>query len=108
MAEENAARLRGRKSPIEVRIADAATADLSEASIVVMFNPFGESTLRDVLHHLEQSHKALKRPLTIVYTNPLFSNAFQHFPWLKKMAETASFAGLKMSVYQARYEDTVA
>jgi SAM-dependent methyltransferase len=103
MAEDNASRLRGRKAPIEVRNADAAAADLSDASIVFMFNPFGESTLRDVLRHLEQSHKDLRRPLTIIYANPVFARVFGDFPWLKKTADMVRLTGFRTAVFEASY-----
>lgn len=48
-ARQNAKRLKGRKAPIEIFVADAAEADYSEGTIYCLFNPFGAKTLQLVL-----------------------------------------------------------
>lgn len=99
----NIARLRGRRSPVDLRNEDAAVADVSEASILYMFNPFGEETLRDVLRKLEQSHKPARRPVRIIYLNPRYSNVFNEFSWLGKILQTQRFTGIEMRVYASCY-----
>ena len=102
VAKQNAGRLHKRKSPIEVRITDAAAADLSEASLIYMFNPFGENTLRRVLTKVASSHRETKKSLKIVYLNPMFSNVFLDFPFFKLTREIFSWTGLRINIYEAK------
>jgi SAM-dependent methyltransferases related to tRNA (uracil-5-)-methyltransferase len=103
IAKQNAGRLHKRKSPIDVRITDAAIADLSEASLIYMFNPFGENTLRRVLTRVASSHRETKKSLKIVYLNPRFSNVFVDFPFFKLTREIFSWTGLRINIYEAKY-----
>ena len=52
IARDNATRLRGRKVPITVRCGDAASADMADGTIYLMFNPFGAETMHDVLSNI--------------------------------------------------------
>lgn len=48
-AEENIVRLRGRKSPIRSHNISAEEFDYSRGTVFMMFNPFGEATMRKSL-----------------------------------------------------------
>jgi SAM-dependent methyltransferase len=102
LARENVTRLRGRRAPVEILNADAALADFSEGTLIYMFNPFGEATLRHMLQNVERSRLTARKPLTIIYVNPRFAGVFAEFAWLEKQSETRRFTGLRAVVYQAR------
>jgi SAM-dependent methyltransferase len=99
-AQENVRRLRGRRARVEIHNLDAAKADLSEASMVYMFNPFGPRTLREVLASLDRSHRHAARPLTIIYVNPVYAGVFEEFPWLKPAQKSKRFTGLEVMLFR--------
>jgi SAM-dependent methyltransferase len=68
-ARRNALRLRGRRTPIEIICADAATADLSEGTVYYLYNPFGNGTLGDFLTNLDTSVSRNPRKVRVVYYN---------------------------------------
>ena len=103
IAEKNAARLRGKRAPIEILNVDAATAHYGEGTIFFMFNPFGEKTLRSVLEEIKGSHIAKRKDARIIYVNPRFSKVFQTFSWLTKTDDFNSLTGLRIALYETRY-----
>jgi predicted RNA methylase len=78
-ARANLARMNGRLSPAEIVTGDAADQDLSRATYVFMFNPFGVNTLRRVLAQLATGEGALR----IIYANPVHVAVFRDFPTLR-------------------------
>jgi predicted RNA methylase len=81
-AKRNARSLHGRRTPIEIRVGDAAEADYSEGTIFWIYNPFGERTMHIVLSRLGQSLSTSPRRIQIVYVNPLGEAVFRQFSWL--------------------------
>ena len=94
VAERNAAGLKGRVAPIEVRTENAAETDYSEGTIYFMFNPFGPATLSAVLGRIRETLVKNPRKITVVYYNPLHLEVLRkelglnievrtekHFPW---------------------------
>ncbi|MFO0984147.1 MAG: methyltransferase domain-containing protein [Planctomycetota bacterium] len=81
-ARENARTLRGRRSPIAVRVGDAVEADYSRGTVIWMFNPFGEQTMKRVLARIEQSLAAAPRTLRICYVNPVHEALLAACGWL--------------------------
>jgi precorrin-6B methylase 2 len=79
----NAQRLRGRRAPIEIREGDAATADYTEATIILLFNPFGPDTMRRLIERIRCSLDNKPRRLRIVYVNARFENVFEEAGWLR-------------------------
>lgn len=79
----NAARMRGRRAPLEIVGASATDFDYDAATVIVMFHPFGAETLRQVMARWEQSLAARPRTLRIVYGNPLLSPLLAAKPWLR-------------------------
>jgi precorrin-6B methylase 2 len=100
-ARSNALRLRGRKTPIEVICADAATADLSEGTVYYLYNPFGKDTLRDFLANLETSVSRTPRKVMVVYYNSLHESILKASGWLKKYDEFNTFSGQHVTFWES-------
>ena len=83
-ARQNAASLRGPHSPIEIRTEDATKADYSDASVIIMFNPFGADTMRATLARIEASWIVSRRPLRILYINPAHEDVLASASWLRR------------------------
>ena len=79
-AQRNAETVRGRKAPIEIRHADASETDLSEVSVLLMFNPFGADVMAPVLENLRASLRARPRRLRIAYARPAQLHLFDRYP----------------------------
>jgi len=101
IAQTNARHLRGRKAPIGIVCADAATADLSEGTIYYMYNPFGADTLREVVANLRRSWADHPRSLQIVYYNALHECLLASEPWLEKYREFKTLSGMLVSFWRS-------
>jgi SAM-dependent methyltransferase len=99
-ARENAARLRGRRSPIEIICEDAACADVSDGTIYWLFNPFGESTLRDTLANVRRSLQEHPRRIRAVYYNSTCEQTFVRAGWLNKTREFRTPGGLPVTFWE--------
>jgi SAM-dependent methyltransferase len=97
----NALRLRGRKAPIEIICADAATADLSEGTVYYLFNPFGKDTLRDFLANLETSISRDPRKVKVVYYNPIHESVLQASGWLTKFDEFSTWSDVRVTFWKS-------
>jgi SAM-dependent methyltransferase len=81
-AQDNVRRSRlsraGLRSPagrIEIRVGDAAEADLPlEDLLVFLFNPFGAETLQRVLDRLCASQRSHPRRITVCYSHPVHAS----------------------------------
>ncbi len=82
-AERNAARLRGRRAPIRLFCQSATEFDCQDVDTVLLFNPFGEATMRVVLAQLRRSWEQRPRPLQIAYVNAVCGHLFAAEPWLE-------------------------
>ena len=82
-ARNNAARVAGRRAPIEVRQQEAAEADYSEATIILLFNPFGLDTMRRVADRIRLSWESRPRRLRIAYVNALSEEVWEEADWLR-------------------------
>lgn len=102
VAQENAVRLRGRHAPLEIRCGDAAAADLSGGTIYYMFNPFGPTTMRDVLANLHASISANPRTIKIAYYNSIHEELFQASPWLEKYHSFQVKSGMPVTFWRSR------
>jgi SAM-dependent methyltransferase len=101
-ARVNAERLRGRRAPIEVRCADAATADYSDGTIYLLYCPFGPETMRDVLDSIERSVKSIPRQIKIVYYDAMFQEVFRSRPWLQEVNHWTTFTGRPIALFVNR------
>jgi SAM-dependent methyltransferase len=81
-ARRNAANLKGRLAPIEILACDAATADYSEGTAFVLFNPFGEHTMKLFIEQVRRSLVANPRKIRIAYYNPEVQGVLRDSGWL--------------------------
>ena len=81
VARDNAAAMKGRKTPITVLTADATTQSYADASVVLMNNPFGAEVMRAVLAKLCDR----PGPLRIFYSAPRQLAVFDEFPMFRKV-----------------------
>jgi SAM-dependent methyltransferase len=71
MAERNAARLRGRRCPIEIVTADVTTFAIpDDVTMVFLYNPFQGETFAATMRQLIQSADRAPRTIRIAYANP--------------------------------------
>jgi len=78
---------------IESICADATTFPYPDEPLVVyLFNPFGESDLRRVASNLEQSVRANRRPVYVLYHNPLLEHVLAERGFLRKLAGTLQYS----------------
>lgn len=84
ICEANLARLRDPRSPVELRNGDAAEGDYSDATAVILFNPFGAEVLRLVLAKLQATVQATGRPIRVFYSFPAHQNVFAEFPAFRR------------------------
>ena len=90
MARANIQTLRSRRSPVEIITGDAATADLSRVTMLILFNPFGPSTMRAMLDRLGTSLTENPRVVRIAYVNPTAEQELEGCQWLKRTATRSS------------------
>ncbi|HEY6272603.1 MAG TPA: class I SAM-dependent methyltransferase [Terriglobales bacterium] len=105
VARRNAAKLRGRKTPIEIVCGDATTADLSDGTIYFMFNPFGAETMRDTLQNIRDSLTANRRSIRLLYYNSEFQSVLESASWLEKRSEFKSFGGQQITLWESQHPE---
>ncbi len=81
VAEENASRMHDRRSPIEVMNVRAQDFDYGEATVMMLFNPFGPTTVEAVLDRMRVSRNS--HSVRIAYINPVHERIFLDKRWLK-------------------------
>ena len=79
-ARANAQRLCGRHAPITVANTPAEQFDYSAASVVFLFDPFGEATLRPLLKQIGEDTR--DHEVRIAYANPTHDVVVKEQPWL--------------------------
>ncbi|MDD2673183.1 MAG: class I SAM-dependent methyltransferase, partial [Syntrophales bacterium] len=99
IAEGNARMLRGRRSEIQVRIANAAEADYSDGTIYCMFNPFGAATMEKVLSRIGETLQESPRPVRLGYFNPVHENAFKSSGFLELTGRVEALLSAKTASY---------
>jgi SAM-dependent methyltransferase len=82
-SRRNAITVRGRRTPIEIREADAATIDYAGGTVFFLYNSFGATMMRRVLEAIQTSIVAQPRAIRIIYANPMEEHVFQQMPWLR-------------------------
>jgi precorrin-6B methylase 2 len=87
IARANAARLRGRRAPIEVVTIDATEADYSEGTVFWFFDPFGAETMRRVLERIRASLEERPRRVRLVYVHPTLEAELERAGWLARTGE---------------------
>jgi len=100
VAQENVQKLQGRRAPVEIHNADAASADLSKGNIFFMFNPFGAETLKHVIENIQNSHNISRTRIVIIYVNVICAHVFEEFPWLQAKRDYYRSNGQRVVIYQ--------
>ena len=80
IARDNAKRLLNRQAPIDIIHAPAQECDYMQGTKFLLFNPFGERTLRQVASVIARSVRERRRPVQIAYVNPAHDHVFQENP----------------------------
>jgi SAM-dependent methyltransferase len=76
------------KRDIEFFCMNAKQFKSSDVTVLYMFHPFGETTLRQVLRNIEEGlAESPRRRLRIVYFNPVFENVLHEMSWLKPIGK---------------------
>lgn len=57
----------------------------SEPTVVFLFNPFGEQTMRAVARNIQQSLEEQQRPFVVAYINPMHEHVFDEIPILRRV-----------------------
>jgi hypothetical protein len=60
-------------------------------TIIYMYNPFGEQTVREVASNVQRSLEQDPRPLLVVYYNPVHQHLLQEVPALQQVPSGAAF-----------------
>lgn len=84
---ENAGRLRGRKTRVEPVGLTAEAYGFEDATVVYLYNPFNARITAAVVNRLRDSYMAQPRPLRIVYANPVHDDILEAQGWLEKYLE---------------------
>lgn len=103
-ARENAARLRGRKSPVDIICADACKADLSGSTIFFFYNPFGPDTFSEVLDNIKSGITTDVSRVILIYYNAKHEYLFESCGWLEKFDEFRTKTDRKFSLWRGRLD----
>jgi precorrin-6B methylase 2 len=82
-AQQNLARVPAASSKVQLFQGLAQEFDFDDATVVFMFNPFGEHTVKEVVDLLGESLARNPRRLRIVYANPVHERILQDTHWLE-------------------------
>jgi hypothetical protein len=75
--------MKGRSAPIEILNIHAQEFDYREATVLMLFNPFGPSTVEAVLEQIRIS--ARSHPIRIAYVNSVYDEIFSTKTWLQRV-----------------------
>jgi SAM-dependent methyltransferase len=96
VAQENLQRYKSESQNcfvVEAVCADATRFPFPDDPLVLyLFNPFPEMGLRQVLANLEQSLRALPRPVYVLYHNPMLERVLGANSMLRKLAGTHQYS----------------
>lgn len=87
-AQANARTLRQRRSPVEVRVGDAAEADYKGGTVYFFGDPFGAETLKAVLERIKATVEICPRRVRCIfwipsYVDPGVEHVIRSTGWLK-------------------------
>lgn len=95
ISTQNHARSRLARKDIEFICADAQKVHLRDTTILYLYHPFGEATLRQVLRNIEGERMEVEEPqgkLRIIYVNPVFDAVLQQTAWLARIGHKEAAA----------------
>ena len=84
---ENAAAVRGRKTPVESLAVSADDYDYADTTAIYLYNPFGRPVMDKVFAKIDLSFKRKPRKIQVAYANCLHEGAFEPLGWLAKREE---------------------
>jgi len=84
IAQRNAQSVRGRLAAITIIQGDASEQNYADMTLIFLFNPFGEATMRRTIHRIGLSLRENPRPIRLVYVNPKHENVLMEQSWLSK------------------------
>jgi SAM-dependent methyltransferase len=101
---DNARRLRGRRSIIEIRNEDAGRTEVGDGTVFVFVNPFGPDTLHSVLASIRESIRVRPHTVRLVYVNPLAGQRelFAEQAWLRADPPMRTLHGLDIFFFRTR------
>jgi SAM-dependent methyltransferase len=108
-ARGNAAALRGRVSPIDVRVGDAAEMDYTDGTTFYFGDPFGAGTMRAVLKRIGESIQAKPRAVRCIFVLPVAERSqavrrvIEDSGWLRFVGEqTLSYSSMRAEYWEWR------
>jgi hypothetical protein len=108
-ARENVKQLRGRQANVNIIQGKAQEFDYNRGSVFYLFNPFGPVTLKEVLSKIGEAVARHRKPIKIIYVNPVYESVLSEVPWLERYIQmdriTALTPGLKASFWRPRESD---
>lgn len=84
-AKENAARSRLVGSDVEFHCLSAEQFSLADATVLMMFHPFGAGTMRSVIRAAEEGLAKRPRPLRVAYYNPIYASVLDESKLLRRI-----------------------
>ena len=84
LAVANAAKVRGRRAPVEPIRLSAEAYEYANATVVYLYNPFNARITGLVMGNLLSSQLRRPRPVRVVYANPIHEAELQRHGWLEK------------------------
>ncbi len=84
-ARRNAARLRGRRTPILIHEADATNGRFDDGTVYFLYNPFGAASMKRWLAQLRRSLSEAPRTIRIIYANPVKDDVLADCGWLTRI-----------------------
>jgi SAM-dependent methyltransferase len=84
--QENLKRLKKSSSNVQFHLLPAQDYMDNDATVLYLFNPFGEGTMNQVLARLGESLAARPRKVRLIYFNPLFESVLESSGFLRMMA----------------------
>lgn len=83
----NAKAVRGRKAPVEPVLKSADDYAYPDATVVYLYNPFNARILAAVMDRIAASNLRHRRPIRMVYANPVHDDVLAQHAWLEKYDE---------------------
>jgi SAM-dependent methyltransferase len=92
--------------PIEALLQDATTYVLPRCqSVLFLYNPFNEATMRTVLHRVETSWRCSPRDLVIVYRTPTHARVFDGSTVFKPLLMRSAYHVYRARPPEGRHDD---
>lgn len=87
LTQRNIDRVRGRRCTFQSILGRAEEYDFLDATVIYLFNPFGQDSMARLVERLTTSYNASQRRIQIAYANCLYEQPFREAAWLRKIEE---------------------